>query len=86
MPQQPLGAMSNFLEKLLGLTKYTVNNYKQNFLPRRLGLGYELRVKRVDRSIIKPILERSRKKVKIEEKEESEEVDKMSYIEKKRKK
>lgn len=78
-----------FIEKLLKATRYSTNSYPIEFLPRKTGLGFNLKVEGLNKNILKPIFKKLRsKETQIEpKKEESDEsLDKFDFIMKKAKK
>ncbi|AHL30127.1 uncharacterized protein Eint_070915 [Encephalitozoon intestinalis ATCC 50506] len=77
--------MDGVLEKLLLDTRFTTNKIPKEFLLRRVGLGYSIRSKRLDRDIIKPCLKAKKNKEKalsIQE-EESEDAGRSESVKKK---
>lgn len=73
------------LLKYLQTTKFTTNKTERKFVPRRIGLGYDLLYEFNDVDIIKEVKKRTRKKSTKETKsEEEEEVSKFSLMKKKR--
>lgn len=79
------------LEKILLATRFTTSSPKTEFLPRRVGLGYQLTVVDTGRSVIKPMLKaiRKREKLLVQEmppEDSSEEISRMAHIAKKARK
>lgn len=54
--------MDEILQELLLDTRFTTNKIPKEFLVRRVGLGYSMRSKRLERDIIKPCLKMGRRK------------------------
>jgi len=81
--------MSKVLRKILENSKFTVIEQNTEFLPRRIGLGYNLRVSRPEKSILKPIIKKKRDGKScdclVQDEESSEELSRMSHILKKAK-
>lgn len=91
--------MPSFLEKILLATRFTTTCSKTEFLPRKVGLGYELAAVKVERSVLRPVFRAIRKREKLQkesrlrenkspemEDSSSEEVSKMAHITKKARK
>ncbi|WEL39041.1 hypothetical protein PFJ87_07g01190 [Encephalitozoon hellem] len=65
--------MDRILQKLLFDTRFTTNKIEKEFLVRRMGLGYSMRPKKLERDIIRPCLKAARKREEANVAEEEEE-------------
>ncbi len=82
---------TNILEEILKTTKFTQESPNTKFLPKRVGLGYEVLMEDNQPSILKPTLKKinllKREENKIENQESSsEDISKAKYIQTKVKK
>ena len=78
------------LEKILNNTRFTTASIDLNFYQRRQGLGFEMKVERVNKDILRDVRKKSYLEIKpeIEEKIESsseESISKYKFINKKKK-
>jgi hypothetical protein len=83
---------NSFLEKLLEATRFISTSYPIDFLPRKVGLGFNLKVEGLNRNVLKPVIKKIKKREyqltakEVKGESSSEDIDRISFILKKSKK